>query len=538
MTIYSLKLKIVLILIIFFGIFGLGKSSWAANFYVTPSGAGTGSGSDWSNSIAWSALSPARGTNVDNVYYLAGGTYSGNKTFSTAAGGNGEKIIFRKATTSNAGAVIGWQSSYNNQTIFDAPTFNIQSDYWTFDGVTGSDASGHGFWADMTNEISGASSVFYIQASHVTIDHMKISWPDRDSELYMNHGPELNSGNLTIGHGYRITATQADHFYSRCKVGDLFSASATTALDANNKVYDVTSGFPSIAIEIYGNYDSISLQYLYMPEIPGVDIRMLGGTNFLMEYCVLNGNYSDPWRHASGLMSIYGNTNHATVRYNKFMNIEGSYVIGLYGGSGFGIHNDWKIYGNIFLWDASSPKTGTTSYVVSTNLDGSGNKINNSVLFNNTFADIRSDPGQPYKINLDGTGNLNYNNIAYHLLGIWAGGDYSTDYSMIGSQCSTGLDSYTSFYGFLHHRLGDDCDYPDPAFAGDPFKSSSALDFNLASAEDAGYNVCLAVTCDSTNTYHEDMLGNTRTNWSRGAYEYVPGGDTTPAAAPTGLRVN
>lgn len=49
-------------------------------------------------------------------------------------------------------------------------------------------------------------------------------------------GSELATGNLVVGNYYSITATQANYFYTGCAIGHEFRATATTALDANNKV--------------------------------------------------------------------------------------------------------------------------------------------------------------------------------------------------------------------------------------------------------------------------------------------------------------
>ena len=49
-------------------------------------------------------------------------------------------------------------------------------------------------------------------------------------------GAEQNSGALVIGTWYSITATQVNYFYVGCAIGDSFRATATTALDVNNKV--------------------------------------------------------------------------------------------------------------------------------------------------------------------------------------------------------------------------------------------------------------------------------------------------------------
>lgn len=45
----------------------------------------------------------------------------------------------------------------------------------------------------------------------------------------------VNSGTLTNGKLYKISATQADHFYVGCAIGDYFVSDGTETLDSNNK---------------------------------------------------------------------------------------------------------------------------------------------------------------------------------------------------------------------------------------------------------------------------------------------------------------
>lgn len=66
-------------------------------------------------------------------------------------------------------------------------------------------------------------------------------------------GAELASGTLTVGAWYEITATEVDHFYAGSAIGDTFRATATTALDANNKVKRITL---ASAIGLAGNAHS------------------------------------------------------------------------------------------------------------------------------------------------------------------------------------------------------------------------------------------------------------------------------------------
>jgi SPP1 family predicted phage head-tail adaptor len=68
-------------------------------------------------------------------------------------------------------------------------------------------------------------------------------------------GDELATGTLTIGTLYQITATETNHFYTDCAVGDVWTATAATALDADNKVKPVTRGYQEWAerLELRGD---------------------------------------------------------------------------------------------------------------------------------------------------------------------------------------------------------------------------------------------------------------------------------------------
>jgi SPP1 family predicted phage head-tail adaptor len=68
-------------------------------------------------------------------------------------------------------------------------------------------------------------------------------------------GDELSTGTLTIGTLYQITATETNHFYTGCAVGDVWTAAAETALNASNKVKPVTRGYQEWAerLELRGD---------------------------------------------------------------------------------------------------------------------------------------------------------------------------------------------------------------------------------------------------------------------------------------------
>ena len=56
-------------------------------------------------------------------------------------------------------------------------------------------------------------------------------------------GAEKSTGTLDIGTLYQITATETNHFYTGCTVGDVWTAAVATELDADNKVKPVIRSY-------------------------------------------------------------------------------------------------------------------------------------------------------------------------------------------------------------------------------------------------------------------------------------------------------
>lgn len=95
--------------------------------------------------------------------------------------------------------------------------------------VTPSDGTGH---AETTGLGSGGSGVTMTGATWSISSAKAVNTPGL--------GSELNSGALEVGKWYQITASEADHFYVGSAANDTFRATATTGLDANNKVKLIT----------------------------------------------------------------------------------------------------------------------------------------------------------------------------------------------------------------------------------------------------------------------------------------------------------
>jgi hypothetical protein len=135
-------------------------------FYVR-AGAG-GSGSDWNNAFSTLPATLVRGA----TYYVADGNY-GAYDFDDANSGT-TVITIRKATQSDHGTNVGWNSTFGDgqATFFD---LSFLRGYYTVDGQTG---GGPGNW-ETGFGIKVNGSIYMQQfvdngADHITLRHMEI----------------------------------------------------------------------------------------------------------------------------------------------------------------------------------------------------------------------------------------------------------------------------------------------------------------------------------------------------------------------------
>jgi hypothetical protein len=103
---------------------------------------------------------------------------------------------------------------------------------WRFLWIKANDTNTPVKFAFYNNSHAFTSDLVTVRQGPVPMPWLVASAPSKTITL----GAELNSGALVVGTWYKITATEAAHFYASCAVGDTFRAAATTALDAANKV--------------------------------------------------------------------------------------------------------------------------------------------------------------------------------------------------------------------------------------------------------------------------------------------------------------
>ncbi|OGP64636.1 MAG: hypothetical protein A2169_05290 [Deltaproteobacteria bacterium RBG_13_47_9] len=273
----------------------------AQTVYCVRAGAtGTNNGSDWNNAFSTLPATLVRGA----TYYIADGKYAAYKFDDSVSGTS--VITIKKATASDHGTEIGWDSSYGDgKATFEAITF--ATDDWVFDGVTGggpgSWMSGHGFEVGPTN---GASDVITLSGA-------------RD--------------NITIRH---VDA----HVYPIVKSKEEMTI------------------FKSVLRGTTGSCSNITFSYVWFHHAfgCGFHISQQWSGPAVLEYSYISHTAGMGNQHASA-MSIYEGADNFTVRYNIFYDIQGTAFIA---GLGYSSHlNNWEVYGNVFT------HSGTFNVVVS-----------------------------------------------------------------------------------------------------------------------------------------------------------------------------
>ncbi len=180
---------------------------WAATIYVSPTGAGSKTGSDWNNAYQGLPSSMVRG----NTYVITGGSYSA-KSFSDAQSGS-TVITIRKASSLpqyRDDLIAGWNSNYErDQAVFTGQsTFN--TGYYIIDGITPStghwQTSGYGIKFRATSSgtkylvTTGSSSVNYVTLKHIEYQHLGSS---SDTQQFAIHpGLDGTFDSWTVANSY------------------------------------------------------------------------------------------------------------------------------------------------------------------------------------------------------------------------------------------------------------------------------------------------------------------------------------------------
>jgi hypothetical protein len=265
------------------------SETWAANHYVRQGASGAGSGSDWTNGYTSLPSTLVRG----DTYYIADGSY-GSYIFNTPDSGT-TLIVIKKAIAVDHGTDTGWNASTmgSGTATFTATgtVWNIQQDYLTIDGQTGTANGAHGFRFNSSSTTDGSGAIVVsAKGANVTYRHIEA-----------NNAPALNSNGSRVFDSVSTTSNNNTFQYVYFHGGRVwlsFTAGGTSnQLVEYSYFADAGSGDPSLHSAGFTLADMTNFTLRY-----SVLENMLGGSNT---------TYIEP-QFTSNIINIYGNIIKAT----------------------------------------------------------------------------------------------------------------------------------------------------------------------------------------------------------------------------------
>ena len=519
--------QILFFLILFFSIFGLAKSSQAADYYIAQIAAGSGNGDSCTDATAISYYTGSWSGKVsagDTVHLC--GTLTSALTIG-ASGMAGNPITIKFESGANFTSTV-WSSS---------GAINCGSyDYLVIDGsntgIIQNTANG-GALANQSNSRGINSTGNNIEIKNLTIQNIFVA-------VY----------NTSTGEGAQTVDIWAQ--------GSNILIHDNTLKDANAVIQYVTSGATS-NVQIYNNTISRGGW--------GIGINPSGNSANLTNLQIYNNEIiaASNWYTASGYIHengiiVYGTTASTNTVTNA--QIYNNYI-----------HGETNPDGS---WDASSG--GYTAFIFFCDITGA----TATTIYNNLLVGVSGDPKNGYitvTINeASGVGIYNNTIIGYssgYPMGIWIdphydsytcnptvennivkGNYYAASYYLLGTDTTPVID-YNDYYnnntvGYAY-KIGayDTLASWRTALGGCPGTGHECN--SIATNPNLNTNYTPKITSPVVGTganltslgiaeLNKDLAGNARPSngaWDIGAYQYesvVP--DTTPPAAPSGLAVS
>lgn len=448
-----------------------------------------GNGTSWTNACGdiTGACALVRG----NTYYVAGSGASHYSSISSLPAISGTTLITIKgATAADHGNGAGWTNSMSVSTADGGSAarwantggsvvnLNTSTGYLTMDGNVVTDvtnAATYGFFFEGSGQLVNIAGVQHMTFSHIAA-----------------HGPNPGGGRFASTGGGGFVTHDITFSYDYFDFGD----GGWEEDNAFNLLYDHL--------------------FTFGQEFVGGDKE------------VLNNNCTD---------GVIANCGPNTVRYSYFgytdLNDAGQYtgcIIGKGAGAGsIAVMNPWFIYGNIF--NACQGNSGTIFGI-------NGNDIANTMIFNNTFANIQ---GILYGCDSPAncSGNFFEDNIVWNGSALFYQAPITHDYNTYIGTTSTPT-------GETHGKV---------LASGNPFVASNNGAIGTPEGDwhiTAAGNSLLAVGCTPGTagcipsgaigqTYSTDLDGVTRggvNGWTPGAYQFVSAAQTQfyvrPGAGPFG----
>ena len=509
------NLNIIFFVIFLFGSLGVGKSSWAANWYVDNAATGSNNGTSWAN--GWRSFTQVvwggSGVVAGDTLYISGGSVSKTYTATShnmltisASGSPGKPI------TVATGGKSPSPSGHDGQVILD----------------------GNGSYAGLVSSIG---------SNYLVIDGEKNG--QRNLKLYnIKLGDDYGAMDISQGIDPIVRYVEIE----TAPIGIAFTSGSGGEI-AYCYLHDIRRE-AAIRLNMTNGLTIGYDQTLVHDNVISLNSKMDGGGTGPngIQGCYGLSVYNNTFTHSLAPIEggqhsdfIQGQAHYLKIYNNDFKNITDS-AVDFDGGGNTG----WiQIWNNMFHVTSDLSVSLPTAIRIYSN-SGAVTSFNDISIYNNTFVDVLGTTpvafgyggGNPSVSSVAIKNNIFYNtgrfqnNASLNIPARTGGGSWDIDYNLVSAGAHGEATLVVDGLSFIqaHGQAGT------PIFVSYS-ERSNGNDFHLMAGDTSvrGLGIPLGVP------YNYDKDGIPRPHgsaWDIGAYEYVQGEDTTPPAAPTGLRVN
>jgi hypothetical protein len=497
-------------------VLGLTVSGFAASHYICPGASGgTHSGAEWTDAylgIGSGAGQINPGSMVrGDTYYVANGqitSASTQTTFGVADSGTSAITIIKAidgANGTNTGWTNGGTGTCNSSQAGWGPIL-FTTDYWVFNGVTRSTATGNP-WVDWRNH---SSYGFYVNNNNGS-----------------NSPVANNTGAITGG----VAGSSAPVNNITVKYFEVNgSHNGGSGCNINGTPVDFDDGVHISGGQSYNDY----IGYYYIHDVGNASTILVDGlgtgvgAGTTIEYgwnqntCYTHSSHSEMFNFRSWNNS---KANGLIVRYNYLENNMGTAYIATPCGCSDIQPGNWDIYGNVFFYNAAESYSGSLGAGDGAILLFNFNNFEGFFHFYNNTISAIDQPGGACDVEISGNSGATmgtvaiYNNVFYHCLQINVGPPPCPS-----GGCTSFTYDYQSYFGMT---TSADTSAHKQVSATDPFtnvgQSSNQDDFSLALDSSTWTSL--------SSPYNIDMVGVKRTS-SRGVYQF---GSSAPPSPPQNL---
>jgi hypothetical protein len=393
------------------------QGAFAACHVISPSGAGSKNGSDWSNAFAGLPSSLIRG----DIYYLADGNY-GSYNFNTPTSGT-TTIEIRKAQVADHCTDSGWNAGTMGSAQAQFSSINIGTSTVTGYLVVNGNGTSNGMGCGLSPLVNAPSSDCGIKVQGCGVSCVGLN----------PTGGASSSSNLTVKY---IETAGAGAPYNEQNV---FICRARC--------------------------DNVTLDHIYAYEAGCTFFKVTTSGAFTVNHSYFRKNY-DVANACHGQMWISeGNVNNLTFANSYIADIDGTGVwVGVTGATG----SNWNIYNNVITrTPADSSSNGISNGII--NWINSGSQGTNINFVSNTIANVSK--GNTTGNNFENGGSLTLrNNLYFGSDGMNGSGNVTVTQSN-NSCLNMGCNGLANGSGNVKV----------PSGSANPFVNTAASNFTLAS---------------------------------------------------------